>query len=126
MLTDTGTFVFNGISESGRYAFSGITETGAYYAQDGYASFYALLMSCGAVVSGSMLLHSINELAMSGGAVVGGKFVYRSTLSWAGRGGAIVGGTMLKKQVTMLFDDSNRVVFVLADGSIKFKLEKQP
>ena len=71
MLTLTGRYTFDGLTETGEYVFDSLTETGRYVVPDENSALYELLMSGGAVIGGSIAVVPFSALAMSGGSVTG-------------------------------------------------------
>ena len=126
MLTLTGRYTFDGLTETGEYVFDSLTETGRYVVPDENSALYELLMSGGAVIGGSIAVVPFSALAMSGGSVTGGSFNFWWTWSFKMTGGSITGGGMLKKQITFPLYAPDALSFRITDASINFKLEQQP
>lgn len=106
MITATGRYISNGLTETGQLVIGAITETGDSVFGATSAASYTLLLTGGYVVGGTLPMYTVYGMHLSGG--------------------FILGADMVKKQIPYDLVISTEPVFGLTDVSINYKLEQQP
>lgn len=126
MITATGRYISNGLTETGQLVIGAITETGDSVFGATSAASYTLLLTGGAVVGGSCVYSQGYSIQLSGGFVVGGTLPMYTVHGMHLSGGFILGADMVKKQIPYDLFISTAPLFGLTDASTNFKLEQQP